>query len=447
MQAFVEGLLESPVNLIALLICVASVGGWLAYFSLRPKYLKITVKNLRRAPVRTMLIATATMVLVAKVTLIWTVIYFLDQVTKEKSKDLKLIITERWQLPSQMPNTHADYLNPKHPKFLKELEGLYTPRDFMTWSFYGGTIDPGKFTVESIVFAFCMNPDHIIPMMEDLDNFDPAIVDKLRQNRTGILMGKERMDRINKKVGERFKLTSLNYKDVDLEFEIVGELPEGRYSQSAIMNESYFNESLEKYALQRGGKRHPLDQKRMNLIWLRVPDRDTFNKVGEIIENSPYFADRPVKVETASSGIASFLDAYRDQLNGIKYLLAPAMLIIMSLVVAIAISISVRERKNEIAVMKVLGFKPGTVLLMVLGESMLAGGLSGLYSAFCTWGLVNLVIGGIKFPIAFFPAFQIPLWAFLWGPAMGFASAFLGAFVPAFNAARVQVTEIFSRVA
>ncbi len=32
---------------------------------------------------------------------------------------------------------------------------------------------------------------------------------------------------MNKKVGERIKVTSLNYKDIDLEFEIVGELPRG----------------------------------------------------------------------------------------------------------------------------------------------------------------------------------------------------------------------------
>ena len=44
--------------------------------------------------------------------------------TAEKSKDLKLIVTERWQIPSQMPLTHADYLNPASPKFLPELKGL-----------------------------------------------------------------------------------------------------------------------------------------------------------------------------------------------------------------------------------------------------------------------------------------------------------------------------------
>ena len=60
------------------------------------------------------------------------------------------------------------------------------------------------------------------------------------------------------------------------------------------MNESYFNEAMEKYFLT-NKTRHPLDQMRLNLVWLRVRDQATFNKVGKAIEESPYFADRPIK--------------------------------------------------------------------------------------------------------------------------------------------------------
>ena len=110
----------------------------------------------------------------------------------------------------------------------------------------------------------------------------------------------------------------------------------------------------------------------------------------------------------------------------------------MSLVVANAIGISVRERIKEIAVLKVLGYRPGQVLILVLGESMLVGGLSGLTAASLTYVLINVVFGGIKFPIAFFPAFFIPIHAPIWGLAMGFGTALLGSvmpFTPALDAA------------
>jgi len=51
--------------------------------------------------------------------------------------------------------------------------------------------------------------------------------------------------------------------------------------------------------------------------------------------------------------------AYRDIFLGVKYILVPAVLVSMALVIANAISISVRERRGEMAVLKVLGFGPG----------------------------------------------------------------------------------------
>ena len=73
-----------------------------------------------------------------------------------------------------------------------------------------------------------------------------------------------------------------------------------------------------------------------------------------------------------------FLESLKDIFWGMRWLLAPAVLVTLSLVIANAISISVRERRMEIAVLKVLGFRPGHVLMLILGEAVLIGALSGL---------------------------------------------------------------------
>jgi putative ABC transport system permease protein len=445
MSPFLEQLLD-PVNLTATLLSVAVVLAGIAYAATNPKMMLLAIKNLRRNLVRTLLTGMAIMVLVIMVTLIWTVIYFLDQTMTEKSADFKLIVMERWKVPSQMPVTHADYLNPESPKCLEELKELgIGPKDFMTWSFYGGTTDPAKMSLENLVFFFAMNPNAIRTMMDDLEDFDPVLVKKLVDKREGCLLGKDKLRSLNKRVGERFKLTSINYKGIDLEFEIVGELPVGRYDKSGIMNDRYFSEALEKYARD-NRTRHPLDQMRLNLIWLRVRDQATFNKVGKVIEESPYFGDRPVKCETGSAAIGSFLAAFRDILAWFKFLMVPAILVSMALVVANAISISVRERRTEIAVLKVLGFRPGQVMCLVLGESLLVGAVSGLAAASFTFTLINMM-GGLPFQVVFFPSFMIPGWAFVWGLAMGAGTAFLGSFLPAWTARSVKVSEVFAKVA
>jgi putative ABC transport system permease protein len=158
-----------------------------------------------------------------------------------------------------------------------------------------------------------------------------------------------------------------------------------------------------------------------------------------------------VKCETASSGVAAFIEPYRDMIWGMRYLLAPAILVTLSLVISNSISISVRERRTELAVLKVLGFRPNQILFLVLGEAVLIGALSGFLSAALTYGIVNFPqpygFGGIKFPIAFFAAFLIPLDALWWGPALGAGTAFLGSVVPAMAARSVKVSEVFARVA
>ncbi len=449
---FIDDLLSSPVSLVAFVLSLAVAGYGATYAVTSPRLFLLGLKNLRRNLLRTLLTTLATIVLVFMVSLIWTVISGLDKVTQEKSKDFKLIITERWQLPSQLPMTHANYLDPANSGFLTELRDdagkpLYTERDFMTWSFYGGTLDPAKRDPKNLVFFFAMQPQHIIPMMDELEDFDPALVEKMKAKPDGALLGRDKLEAIgNKRVGDRFKLTSINYKDIDLEFEVVGMLPDGRYNQSAIMNSDYFNRELDAYRRKKGYA-HPLDTKRLNLIWLRVPDRETFNRVGAIIENASAFADRPVKVETSSNGIGSFLEPYKDLLWGMKWLLVPAILIIMSLVMANAISIAVRERRMEMAVMKVLGFRPNQILQLVLGEALLVGAVAGLIAAALTYGLFNGMWGGIPFRIGFFPVFRIPESVFCWGIAMGGLTAFLGSAIPAWNARSVKVSEVFSKVA
>jgi putative ABC transport system permease protein len=187
--------------------------------------------------------------------------------------------------------------------------------------------------------------------------------------------------------------------------------------------------------------------KTLNLMWLRVPDTATFNKVSSQIMHSPSNQGPAVKCETASSGIASFFDSYRDLLWGARWLLVPAILGTMSLVIANAIGISVRERRTEMAVLKVLGFGPNQVMVLVLGEALLIGCGCGLLSAAATYVVINNVMGGIRLPLGFFAAFKIPWEALWWGPMIGGLTALAGSFLPAWSVRSVKVSEVFSKVA
>ena len=133
-----------------------------------------------------------------------------------------------------------------------------------------------------------------------------------------------------------------------------------RYDQSAAFNREYLNAALDDYPRKHNGQAHPLAGKTLNLMWLRVPDSASFERVAEQIANSPLlFAAGGEMRKPIECDIARFMEAYRDMIWGMRWLLTPAVIFTLVLVLANAISISVRERGTEMAVLKVLGFRPG----------------------------------------------------------------------------------------
>ncbi len=414
--------------------------------------LVLIVRSLSRNLVRTSLTYLAIFVLVVVIIAIWSILTFMDNVMAEKETNLKAIITERNQIPSQMKPTHLNKLKELIAEMPEDLRPPGGDDDIMTWSFVGGSLDPKNRTAKNSLFFFCMEPRKVLTMLdglEDLTGEQRKMLEKgvklMEENPTYVVLGRERLNQIEKKVGDKVTLTSFNYTDLTFEVRIIGVLPEGtRYDQSAVMNKKYLERTLQAY---RGtaGKEHPLADKSLNLIWVRLPNKKSFEDLAWRVNNSGKF-DPPVKMETASSAISTFMDSLKDLLWALRYVLTPALLVAMTLVIANAISIGVRERRTEMAVLKVLGFRPWMVMALVLGEAVLIGAISGFMAVATAYALIN-GLGGIQFPIPFFPKFAILPAALWWGPLIGTITALLGSIVPAWSARSVKVSEVFAKVA
>jgi len=417
------------------------------------KFLFLIAENIRRNLIRTILTGLGTMVMVLVVTLVFTVLSSLDAATTEKQKNLKAIVTEKWQIPSMMPYSYASALAeggapPDDPDAAR-------PDDYMTWGFFVGSTEenPAKRSFENLFFAFIMEPEKARTMLDELDTLSEedaapltAAIKRMNEVPNGVIVGPERLEKMKKRVGDRITVYGRNYRDMNLELEIVGTFPSepARYSDSSVISREYFNRQLDAYQ-KANNKPHPMAEKTLGLVWLKLKDRKTFNAVSEQVLNSPSFTNPAVKIETSSTGIGAFLEAWRDIIWAMRWLMAPACGLVLALVISNAISISVRERQQEFAVMKVLGFSPRMILTLVLAEALLVGTLSGLLSAGLTYGIIN-GMGGLPFRIAFFPKFSVPLAALWWGAAMGAATSFFGSIVPAWNARSVKVADVFARV-
>jgi putative ABC transport system permease protein len=419
-----------------------------------PKFAVMMFKNLRRNLLATSLTFLATFAGVFVVAMIWSVLAFLDNVMTEKSKDVKAIVTEKFQIPSQMPPSYE-------AGFAAEATGLTEGiradrnKDLMSWTFVGTSTDPNTRTLETIVFFFALEPDTLLTMMDDLDENTIGHADRhrmegyvreMKTNIRGVILGEDRLKALNKKVGDRIKVYSFNYKDIDFEVEIVGTFPRGRYDMSSAMNVNYFRRSMDAYE-RAHGQRHPMADKSMNLFWSRFPGSEGFEQYADRVGQPGLFSSPAVKVEKSSAAVASFLDAYKTIIFGMRVIMAPLIVGVIVLVVAIANSISVRQRQKELAIMKVLGFAPWQILVLILGEALIVGALSGAIATTSAWYLINVQMGGFALPIAFFGKFKVATAALWWGPAVGAFAAAVGGFVPAWSARTVKVTEVFSRVA
>jgi putative ABC transport system permease protein len=428
------------------------------------RFLLIMVKNLRRNITRTSLTYLATFVLVVVVTMVWSTLYFLDSLMTERTKDMKMIISEKWDALSQMPFSYAAPLS--EGAYNPTKSGDIKPLDSMTWQYFVGELGSEqprgeRKSRDELMFFIALEPSKLLTMMDEvMSDITPvatqtkptpkqevierfkAAVDRMEHTKFGTIVGKQKLATMNKQIGDRFRVKSTNFSGLELEFEVVGEFPDGRYGELLVMRRDYLLDSLQAYPRAHGGQKIPLADRSLNVVWLKVPDKNAYNKIAEQIELSGQFQSPAVKCETLAAAVASAMEGWKDIAWAVRWLLGPAILVVMALVLCNSISISVRERRTELAVLKVLGYRPIHLVSIVLGEAVLIGGTAGALS-----GLLTLLIANMLASLQTDGGIFVPYEALWWGPAVGSATALLGCIGPALSGCKVKVAEVFSKVA
>ncbi|HEX5270007.1 MAG TPA: ABC transporter permease [Gemmataceae bacterium] len=415
------------------------------------KIVLLILKNLRRNKLRTALTCLAVAVLVFVVTMIWTVVAFINHLAREKGGDLKAIVNDRYDMQGQMPLSYAGPLSEGAARKPDDKR----PVDSMSWQYYLGTLDVEKRTRENLLVLVATDVRHLPTkvgkdvthkgMIDDLDPLDKDVVDRLAHTTDGCVIGRKRLKTLNKQVGERFKMYGSLPAGIDLEFEIVGVLPPGRWDDNGFMNERYLNAAIDVFCRDHPERKAQFDKGRIDLFWVEVGKKADFPQVVGQINSSPQFTAPPVKCETFASLVTNFLDSYSGFIWFIEWVLVPGSMFSMVLLIANAISLNVRERTREMAVLKVLGFRPGHLMALVLGEALLLGATSGLAAGGLIYWIANAFFSGIT--IGASDPFPVPWQALLWGGGVGAGTALIGSVLPAWTASAVRPSQVFARVA
>jgi putative ABC transport system permease protein len=180
---------------------------------------------------------------------------------------------------------------------------------------------------------------------------------------------------------------------------------------------------------------------------LEIDDPDRAGAISRAVDALFENSDAQTKTETEGAFVAGFV-SLAGNLALLLNTIGLAVSFTILLVTANTMSMAVRERRTEIAVLKTLGFSGRLVLGLVLAEALTLGVLGGGLGLLLGWvslkGLQQAPMLGTV--LAFYPNVGLtPLVAVL-GMGLALALAVAAGFVPALGAYRGRVTEMLRQV-
>jgi putative ABC transport system permease protein len=382
------------------------------------KFLPLTLRNLMRRPVRTILTFGATTVsfLLFGILMVLRVAFTLGV---EVAGADRLMMTNKMSIIQPLPISYLDRI--------KTVDGvsLVTHQ-----SWFGGIYQDPK----NNVFEFAVDPPTWTQMYPEF-KVPPDQMKAWLADRQGAVVGADLANRFGWKIGDTIPIQGTFNRPkggdgVTWQFHLVG-----IYDGDKNIDKTQF---LFRYDY--------LDENRTlgsgitgwYLIKVTDPSRsaDIAKQIDSLFENSQF--------ETKTATEKAVAQSFANQIGNIGFMvnaIASIVLFIVLLIAASQMALSIRERTREIGALKAMGFGDGLVLALVLIESVTLSVLAGGLGLGLAW---LITLGGDP------TGGMLPIWIFQKPDiALGFGLAVLlgviaGA-MPAVSAMRLQIATALRR--
>jgi putative ABC transport system permease protein len=284
----------------------------------------------------------------------------------------------------------------------------------------------GSFPVEPEALL-AMNPEIILPEEQK---------QAWLKTRTGAIVGRTLAERFKWKVGDRVPLTSPIWPNKDggaWQFDIVGIYHGTKTADenSLLFRYDYFDEA----------RAH--SQGQVGWYQVRVDNPSNAPAIVKAIETEFENSSAETKAETEGAMFQGFAQQIGD-IGTIVSLIVAAVFFTILLVAGNTMAQSVRERTQELGVLKALGFTNELVLGVVLAESLVIALLGGIAGLLLGWFLVSGV-GQANFIKTYFPLFYIPPRDLVIGVLFALALGVIAGIFPAIQAMRLRLAEALRR--
>lgn len=309
---------------------------------------------------------------------------------------------------------------------IKQVDGVQTAT-YANW-FGGAYQDP-----RNQIFSFAVAPNYLdlYPEIE----VDPKQREAFNNTRTGILVGELLMKRFGWKIGQKIPLQSTIFPNRDgtknWSFDIVGTMRSkdkksgGWYDNLVLMQWKYFDEST------------PYNRGETGWYVVRVNDPAQADRVAKAIDALSANSAHETKTMTEQAAFANWMKQTAN-IGLIVGSIMGAVFFTLLLLTGNTMAQAVRERIPELAVLKTIGFKDGSVLGLVLAESVLLvliGGVLGLGLSAVLGPIINVGSGGmINMP-------PVGLNSWMLGLGLMIAIGLLVGALPAIRAMRLNIVD------
>jgi len=196
-----------------------------------------------------------------------------------------------------------------------------------------------------------------------------------------------------------------------------------------VFHWDYLNESLKKAGSTRA------DQVGFYMVGIRDPARATAitDAIDSLFKNS--YAETITETEKAFTlGFVAMSDAIITAIELVSFV----VIIIILAVVANTVAMSVRERTNEYAVFKTLGFGGWRIAGLILGESVVITMLGCAFGVAATFPAAQMFGKAMG---AYFPVFNVSPGTLVLDAAFSLAVGILAALVPIYRTLRMRIAE------
>ncbi|HKS21644.1 MAG TPA: FtsX-like permease family protein [Thermoanaerobaculia bacterium] len=251
----------------------------------------------------------------------------------------------------------------------------------------------------------------------------PAELKAFTDDVTGALIPVKMMERFGWKVGDRVTFTGTIFP-FNLDVVIRGTFT-GPAQNAPVCHYRYVNELLRRTMPSRADKT-------MAFI-VRTSADHSPAALAQQIDDTFRNSDVPTRTESEKDFVLGFTSMLGNVAMFISFI-AIAVVFAIVLVATNTMSMAVRERTHEIAVLKTLGFRPAQVLAMFVAESVVisgGGGIAGIVGArlfFTTFDIYKLTNGIVQH-------FDIKTPTVMLAIAVALAMSIVSAVVPAWRGA------------